>query len=115
MKLSTCSCSSALAFLTAWSPTRRRELAGTPGHVRGCPYVNDFRRAFSDLARDERVQSVPFLLEGLDKREQFLPDNLSPHETSAYSIPASAIRGAMHSSTANDESLDFYLTMETRL
>jgi acyl-CoA thioesterase-1 len=44
----------------------------------GVPYVNDFRRAFSDLARDERVAFVPFLLEGLDKREQFQPDNLHP-------------------------------------
>jgi len=44
----------------------------------GVPYVNDFRRAFSDLARDERVAFVPFILEGLDKREQFQADNLHP-------------------------------------
>jgi acyl-CoA thioesterase-1 len=44
----------------------------------GVPYVNDFRAAFRDVARDERVAFVPFLLEGLDKREQFQADNLHP-------------------------------------
>ena len=44
----------------------------------GVPYVNDFRHAFGDLARDERIPLVPFLLEGLDKREQFQPDDLHP-------------------------------------
>ena len=44
----------------------------------GVPYVNTFRHAFADIARDERVAFVPFLLEGLDQREQFQPDNLHP-------------------------------------
>jgi len=44
----------------------------------GVPYVNTFRAAFGDVARDERVVFVPFLLEGLDKREQFQADALHP-------------------------------------
>jgi acyl-CoA thioesterase-1 len=44
----------------------------------GVPYVNQFRAAFSEVARDERVAFVPFLLEGLDNREQFLADALHP-------------------------------------
>jgi acyl-CoA thioesterase-1 len=44
----------------------------------GVPYVEDFRAAFRDLARDERVAFVPFLLEGLDQREQFQVDALHP-------------------------------------
>jgi acyl-CoA thioesterase-1 len=44
----------------------------------GVPYVNDFRAAYRDVARDERVVFVPFLLEGLDQREQFQADNLHP-------------------------------------
>jgi len=44
----------------------------------GVPYVNQFRAVFSEIARDERVAFVPFLLEGLDKREQFLADALHP-------------------------------------
>jgi acyl-CoA thioesterase-1 len=44
----------------------------------GVPYVNEFRAAFRDVARDERVAFVPFLLEGLDKRELFQADNLHP-------------------------------------
>jgi acyl-CoA thioesterase-1 len=44
----------------------------------GVPYVNDFRAAFRDLARNEGVAFVPFLLEGLDQREQFQADGLHP-------------------------------------
>lgn len=44
----------------------------------GVPYINDFRAAYRDVARDEHVAFVPFLLEGLDKREQFQADNLHP-------------------------------------
>jgi acyl-CoA thioesterase I len=44
----------------------------------GVPYVNEFRAAYRDVARDERIALVPFLLEGLDKREQFQADNLHP-------------------------------------
>ena len=44
----------------------------------GVPYVNDFRAAYRDVARDERVAFVPFLLEGLDKRELFQADNVHP-------------------------------------
>ena len=44
----------------------------------GVPYVNQFRAAFGDVAKDERVAFVPFLLEGLDQREQFQADNIHP-------------------------------------
>jgi acyl-CoA thioesterase I len=44
----------------------------------GVPYVNQFRAAFAEVARNERVSFVPFLLEGLDKREQFQADNIHP-------------------------------------
>jgi acyl-CoA thioesterase-1 len=44
----------------------------------GVPYVNQFRKAFDDVAFEERVGLVPFLLDGLDKREQFQADNLHP-------------------------------------
>jgi acyl-CoA thioesterase-1 len=44
----------------------------------GVPYVNEFRKAFADIAFEERSTFVPFLLEGLDKREQFQADNLHP-------------------------------------
>jgi acyl-CoA thioesterase-1 len=44
----------------------------------GVPYINTFRAAFRDVALDERVAFVPFLLEGLDKREQFQADGLHP-------------------------------------
>lgn len=44
----------------------------------GAKYVNEFRAAFRDVARDERVAFVPFLLEGLDQREQFQADNIHP-------------------------------------
>ena len=39
----------------------------------GVPYVNQFRAAFGDVARDERVAFVPFLLEGLDKGVRDVP------------------------------------------
>jgi acyl-CoA thioesterase-1 len=44
----------------------------------GVPYVNQFRAAFAEVAKDERVTFVPFLLEGLDKREYFQADNIHP-------------------------------------
>src|SRR5713101_8671976 len=44
----------------------------------GAQYTKAFRAAFREVARDERVPLVPFLLEGLDKREMFQPDNLHP-------------------------------------
>jgi acyl-CoA thioesterase-1 len=44
----------------------------------GVPYVNQFRKAFADVAFEERAVFVPFLLEGLDQREQFQADNLHP-------------------------------------
>jgi acyl-CoA thioesterase-1 len=45
----------------------------------GAQYVNAFRTAFRDVARDERVPFVPFLLEGVpNEREMFQPDNLHP-------------------------------------
>jgi len=44
----------------------------------GVPYVNQFRAAFADVAREERVTLVPFLLQGLDKRELFQADDLHP-------------------------------------
>ena len=43
----------------------------------GAQYVNAFRAAFRDIARDERVPLVPFLLEGVpNQREMFQEDNL---------------------------------------
>jgi len=43
----------------------------------GAQYVNAFRAAFRDIARDERVPLVPFLLEGVpNEREMFQADNL---------------------------------------
>jgi acyl-CoA thioesterase-1 len=44
----------------------------------GVPYVNQYRAAFAQVAKEERVAFVPFLLEGLDKRDQFQADNLHP-------------------------------------
>jgi len=44
----------------------------------GVPYVNQFRAAFGDIAKEERVAFLPFLLEGLDEREQFQADNIHP-------------------------------------
>ena len=44
----------------------------------GVPYVNQFRAAFAEVAKEERVAFVPFLLEGLEQREQFQADNIHP-------------------------------------
>jgi len=45
----------------------------------GAQYVNEFRAAFRDVARDERAALVPLLFEGVpDKREMFQADNLHP-------------------------------------
>jgi len=45
----------------------------------GAQYVDEFRAAFRDVARDERVAFVPLLFEGVpDKREMFQADNLHP-------------------------------------
>jgi len=44
----------------------------------GVPYVNQFKAAFGEVAKEERVLFVPFLLEGLEKREQFQADNIHP-------------------------------------
>jgi acyl-CoA thioesterase-1 len=45
----------------------------------GAQYVNAFRAAFRDVARDERVAFVPLLFEGVpDRREMFQADNLHP-------------------------------------
>jgi acyl-CoA thioesterase-1 len=44
----------------------------------GAPYVDRFRAAFGDIAKEERVAFVPFLLDGVDQREQFQPDDLHP-------------------------------------
>src|SRR5438445_4999390 len=45
----------------------------------GAQYVNAFRAAFRDVARDERVAFVPLLFERVpDKRERFPSDNLHP-------------------------------------
>jgi acyl-CoA thioesterase-1 len=44
----------------------------------GVPYVNQFRAAFGDLAKEERVAFAPFLLDGLDSREQFQADAIHP-------------------------------------
>jgi acyl-CoA thioesterase-1 len=45
----------------------------------GVQYVNAFRAAFRDIARDERVAFVPLLFEGVpDERKMFQADNLHP-------------------------------------
>jgi acyl-CoA thioesterase-1 len=45
----------------------------------GAKYVDAFVRAFQDVAREQRVPLVPFLLEGMaDKRELFQDDNIHP-------------------------------------
>jgi acyl-CoA thioesterase-1 len=45
----------------------------------GAQYVNAFRAAFRDVARDERVAFVPLLFEGVpDERKMFQADNLHP-------------------------------------
>jgi acyl-CoA thioesterase I len=44
----------------------------------GVPYVNQFRAAFGELAKEEHLAFVPFLLEGLDERELFQADNIHP-------------------------------------
>jgi len=45
----------------------------------GAKYTNAFHAAFRDVAREERVSFVPFLLEGVaDKRDMFQADNIHP-------------------------------------
>lgn len=45
----------------------------------GAKYTNEFRSAFHEVARDERVALVPFILEGtFEKREMFQEDNIHP-------------------------------------
>ncbi len=45
----------------------------------GAQYVNAFRAAFREVARDERIAFVPLLFEGVpDKREMFQEDDLHP-------------------------------------
>jgi len=45
----------------------------------GAQYVNAFRAAFRDVARDERIAFVPLLFEDVpDKREMFQEDDLHP-------------------------------------
>jgi acyl-CoA thioesterase-1 len=43
----------------------------------GAKYTNDFRAVFGEVAREERVALVPFIMEGVaDKREMFQDDNI---------------------------------------
>jgi len=45
----------------------------------GAKYTNEFRSAFREVARDERVALVPFIFEGVaDTPEMVQPDNLHP-------------------------------------
>lgn len=44
----------------------------------GQDYTRAFHAAFGELAKEEHTALVPFVLEGLDKRELFQPDNLHP-------------------------------------
>jgi acyl-CoA thioesterase I len=47
----------------------------------GPEYTEGFRRAYAELAREERVPLVPFLLEGIAlQRDMFQDDNLHPNE-----------------------------------
>jgi len=48
----------------------------------GAKYTNDFRAVFGEVAREERIALVPFIMEGVaDKREMFQDDNI--HLTAA--------------------------------
>jgi acyl-CoA thioesterase-1 len=43
----------------------------------GAKYTNDFRAVFGEVAREERVVLVPFIMEGVaDKRAMFQDDNI---------------------------------------
>jgi acyl-CoA thioesterase-1 len=44
----------------------------------GQDYTRAFHAAFRELAQEERTALVPFVLEGVNKRELFQPDNLHP-------------------------------------
>jgi acyl-CoA thioesterase-1 len=44
----------------------------------GQEYTQAFHSAFRELAREERAALVPFVLEGVNKRDLFQPDNLHP-------------------------------------
>jgi acyl-CoA thioesterase-1 len=44
----------------------------------GEEYTNAFRAAFAGIAREERTPLVPFVLQGVDRRELFQPDSLHP-------------------------------------
>jgi acyl-CoA thioesterase-1 len=45
----------------------------------GPRYTREFEATFADLAKQEKVALVPFLLEGIgDQREMFLADNIHP-------------------------------------
>ncbi|OGA03927.1 MAG: arylesterase [Betaproteobacteria bacterium RIFCSPLOWO2_02_FULL_62_17] len=45
----------------------------------GAAYTREFETAFAELAKQQRVAVVPFLLEGTDnRRELFQPDNIHP-------------------------------------
>jgi acyl-CoA thioesterase I len=47
----------------------------------GPEYVEGFRRAYEEIAREEKVPLVPFLLEGVAlDRDMFQDDNLHPNE-----------------------------------
>lgn len=47
----------------------------------GAKYTNEFRSAFGEVARAERIALVPFILEGVsDTREMVQSDNLHPTE-----------------------------------
>lgn len=45
----------------------------------GAKYTNEFRSAFREVARDERIALVPFIFEGVpDTPEMVQPDNIHP-------------------------------------
>jgi acyl-CoA thioesterase-1 len=45
----------------------------------GPRYTREFEATFADLAKQEKVALVPFLLEGVgERRDLFLPDNIHP-------------------------------------
>jgi acyl-CoA thioesterase I len=47
----------------------------------GADYVNAFEGAFAQLAREEKVALVPFMLEGFaEKLDYFQPDRIHPNE-----------------------------------
>ncbi len=60
----------------------------------GPEYTEGFRRAYEQLAREERVSLVPFLFEGIAlERDMFQDDNLHPNERAQPALLDNVWRG----------------------